>query len=178
MAKKPVLSESEKLLRQAAKDRERAEIEQRKLERAEKKRVRDAEKEARRIKRENPPTEEELVKKYVNRVMNNEKYHGRIDTDKFEGIAYEKKENKNLWMDNDFFFSVVFESAEQKIDFIDSLGVDLEDAENYHESGRVSIINGIKFAEKLGVKLEREKSSNYPTGNLDLRPYIMDNESL
>jgi hypothetical protein len=55
------------------------------------------------------PTEAELVKKYANRVIKNQIDHGRVDASKFAGMEHTHAVNKNLWMDADFYFCVVFE---------------------------------------------------------------------
>ena len=151
---------------------------ERKEERAKAKKEKERIKEEKRLERLNPPTEEELVHKYVNRIINNEKYHGRINDEKFSGISNEKKANKNIWMDNDFYFSVVFQSAEQKYKFLEAVGIYEEDNEIVKATGKVKIINGLEFAERLDIELEKEEVFPYPTGNLDLLPYLLDTEDL
>ena len=76
-----------------------------------------------RIEKENKskpePTEEELVKRYVNKTIKNSMYHGRVDTKKFENLDSGKTVSKNLWMDFGFYFSVVFQSSRQKLEFLE-----------------------------------------------------------
>jgi hypothetical protein len=131
-----------------------------------------------RVKKPKPPkkekvvkTEEQLVREYVDRVIGGKIARGHVD-DRF---AYTKKEstvNKELWMDQDFFFSVVFQSFEQKYAFLEALKIDTELCE------RVQIVNGIKLAEKLGVKLKKEVARPYPYPDLDLREIILDDEKI
>lgn len=117
------------------------------------------------------PSEGELVKKYVNRVIKNQIYHGRVDTQKFEGMEHTHTVSKNLWMDTDFYFSVVFQSSEQKYEFIKAVGWPVEDPD-----GQVQIVNGLALAKKMGVTLKLETTKPFPTGNLDLMPFVLDNE--
>lgn len=133
-------------------------------------------KEEKRIKRMQPISEEEEVKKYVNKIINNQKYHGRIDG-KFKDIAYKEKVNKNLWLDSNFYVSVVFESEEQKVDFINQIGVTQEEIAEAIYCGKVNIINGLVLAKKLNIKLKPEKRDEYPLPELDLLPYVLDTES-
>ena len=153
----------------------------RKQEREQKRIARLHEKELKRLERENPPSEEELVRKYAKRVIMNDRYHGRVDKKKFKGIAKTESVNKNLWMDTDFFFSVVFESAQQKMEFLKKSGLIklIEKAdEAFLEGDQVQIINGIRFAKSMGVELSAESRREYPVGNLDLMPFVLDNEEL
>ena len=119
------------------------------------------------------PTEAELVRKYANRVIRNDQYHGRGKI-----VEYEKSVSKNLWMDQDFFFSVVFQSSEQKREFlkflISKFNYSVEDKENYS----IQIINGLELAKSMGIELKTEESKDYPTGNLDLMPFVLDPESI
>lgn len=116
-------------------------------------------------------TEEQLVHEYVDRVIGGKIARGHVD-DRF---AYTKKDgtvNKELWMDTDFFFSVVFQSYEQKYAFLEALKVDTEIFE------RVQIINGLKLAKLLGIELKEEKARPYPYPSLDLREIILDDDKI
>lgn len=121
------------------------------------------------VKPKDQPSEAELVKKYVNRVIMNQIYHGR--TNGFSGMEHSHSVNKNLWMDQDFFFSVVFESTQQKEEF-------LKKARWCAETGddQIQIVNGLKLAEAMGITLKRETGREFPHGNLDLMPFVLDNE--
>lgn len=119
------------------------------------------------------PSEEELVKKYAKRVMMNSRYHGRVDGEKFKGLKKESKENKNIWLDDDFYFSVVFQTAEQKNEFLAKAGLMVYDGVTTNK-----IINGLEFAESLNIELKKETTRKYPTCDIDLMPYILDNEVL
>lgn len=116
-------------------------------------------------------SESELVHQYANKVIEGKASRGHTDK-RFNYTKREGTVNKELWLDVDFFFSVVFESAEQKYEFLKQLKVPVDEEE------RVQIVNGLKLAEKLGIKLQREKRMDYPYGSLDLRPFVMDNLDL
>ena len=153
---------------------EKIEKQNRKVERAARKTER--EKEKAKKKKKEARTEQDIVRSYANRVMQNQLNHGRVDHEKFTGLTKGKIENKNLWMDIDFYFSVVFESARQKYEFLEKLNIE---AEIDPTIPRLQIINGVKFAESLGIKLEvKEKRFDYPTADLDLKEFVLDNEIL
>lgn len=116
-------------------------------------------------------SEAEIVRSYANRVIKNQQYHGRI-ADKFKGLKQERSVSKNLWMDDDFFFSVVFQSSEQKYEFLKQLGVEVD------KEGTIQIVNGLKLADKLNIALKLETTKDYPTGSIDLKPFVLDTETL
>lgn len=120
-------------------------------------------------------SEQDLVHRYVNRTISNARYHGRIDKDKFEGMGYEKSVSKNLWLDTDFFFSVVFQSREQKWEFLEKWEAIHGSFEDDIVPPKIQIVNGLKLAKALGIELKLETVKNYPTGNIDLLPFILDN---
>jgi hypothetical protein len=122
------------------------------------------------------PTERELVHKYVNRVIMNQIYHGRIDDDRFAGLKQDKAVNKNLWMDADFFFSVVFQSSEQKYQFLEGLKAKL--GVEFDSMDEIQIVNGLLLAKAFGIELKEVESKDYPTGNIDLMPFVLDNEEI
>jgi hypothetical protein len=39
-------------------------------------------------------------------------------------------------------------------------------------------VNGIKLAERLGLSVKRVTSKEFPSGNLDLLPFVLDNEEV
>jgi hypothetical protein len=119
-----------------------------------------------------PPSEEEIVKGYVNRVIKNQSYHGRVDASKFGGLEHNKTVSKNQWMDSDFFFSVVFQSSDQKYAFLKAVGWPLD----VPEDEAIQIVNGLALAKKMGVTLKEETTQPFPGGNLDLMPFVLDNE--
>ena len=43
---------------------------------------------------------------------------------------------------------------------------------------RIQIMNGLKHVDSLQISLIKEKIDQPPYGSLDLRPYVLDNESL
>lgn len=122
------------------------------------------------------PTEEELVKKYVNRVIKNQQYHGRINSENFTGLEYEKSVSKNLWLDTDFYFSVVFQSRAQKFEFLEKWEQSHSAIENEADDSikRMMIVNGLLLAKALGIQLKEEFSKDYPTASLDTMPFVLD----
>jgi hypothetical protein len=117
-------------------------------------------------------SETQLVHEYVAKVVRGKQSRGHVD----ERFAFTKQDatvNKNLWLDTDFFFSVVFQSEAQKYAFLKAAGWPLSPQE---EEGQIQIVNGLKLAQALGVKLKIEKRLAYPQGDLELRPFVMDME--
>ena len=121
-------------------------------------------------------TEKELVLEYAQRVIDGKKSRGHIDK-RFEYTKKEGTVNKTLWLDTDFFFSIVFQSSKQKYDFLkflyDKYQIPLE---NEYGSA-IQILNGLKLAHRMGLKLDAEIARNYPYTNIDLQPLILDNEA-
>lgn len=117
-------------------------------------------------------SESEIVQQYAKGIMHRQVTRGQAD----RVIKTGTTTNKDLWLDTDFFFSVCFQSTKQKNAFMDQFvkkfGIAVD------ENDKLQIINGLKLAEKMGIKLELEKASEYPTGSLDLRPFVLDNESI
>lgn len=139
-----------------------------------------AEKEAQKLLKKNKPkpTETELVHRYVNRVIKNSMYHGRVDTEKFKGLEHTHSVSKNLWMDTDFFFSVVFQSSTQKRKFLEQLLSKFEGLKEPDEEYNIQIINGLELAKLMGIKLDPETTKEYPTGNIELMPMVLDGEEI
>lgn len=121
-------------------------------------------------------TEAEIVRRYVNRVIKNAGYHGRINTQKFGELAKEQTQsvNKDLWLDSDFYFCIVFESDVQKYTFLDAL--ELRGLEIPSNRMRLTMINGLKLAEFMKISLKRETGHTYPLGQLDLQPFVLEDE--
>lgn len=117
------------------------------------------------------PTEAELVTKYALRVVRNQIYHGRGH------VAHSHTINKKLWLDYDFFFSVVFQSSTQKYAFMEALRAKFPGIE-FDEKEQIQILNGLLFAKLLGIPLEMETARDFPAGNLELMPFVMDNEEV
>lgn len=151
------------ILREAERAKKLAEKELRKAERAEQKAQREAEKERKRIER--AKSEEQLVQEYANNIIRNSGTRG------FTG---NQKSNREIWEDQDFYFSVVFQTEDQKVDFINFLvekhGVVL------HTASCPNIINGLDLAKKMGCTLDPVLSKDYPLANMELRPFILDKE--
>jgi hypothetical protein len=117
-------------------------------------------------------SEVEIVREYAMGIIKRQLSRGHAD----RNIETRNTTNKDLWMDTDFYFSVVFASAKQKYEFLEQFcekfGIQLETSRDE----KVSIINGIRLASNLKFKIPEEKTLDYPNGALDLRPYVLDNE--
>ena len=120
------------------------------------------------------PTEAELALKYANTIITNQRNRGQL-TQKFQKFAI-KKTNKDLWLDSDFFFSVVFQSREQKVQFLHALALQLGmDVESFFQTEYTSqIINGLQLADKMNIPLEGEFTKDYPLPNMELRELVLD----
>ena len=122
-------------------------------------------------------TEAELVQQYCDRVINGKIARGHIDN----RFKYTEGDgtvtNKNMHLDTDFYFSVVFQSQEQKYEFLKAIGIPTE------EHNKIQIMNGLKLAKLFTdkgvvVKLKKESSLPFPNAALDLRPLILDNTDM
>lgn len=120
-------------------------------------------------KKKSEKSESELVHDYVKKVIRGKQSRGHVDQ-RFAYTKSQKTVNKELWLDTDFFFSVVFQSEKQKYEFLQKLGIEADN------DGQIQILNGLQFAKKLGIDLEKESALPYPTGSIDLMPLILDTE--
>ena len=146
---------------------EKIEKEKRKQERLEKRKAKQEEAAQKKLLKNQPKSEADTVSKYAIRVINNQKYHGRTN------LEY-KAASKNIWMDTDFYFSVVFQTKEQKDLFVKEYFNKLGIKTDYE--GGIQIINGMRLAEKIGVKLENAESKDYPLADIDLKDLVLDHE--
>ena len=122
------LSEEEKIIRRE--ERERARL------------VREALKPIKMPKIE--PSERELVENYANSVMDRKASRGAGHQDtRFAHQAVEKTSVKDLWADTDFFFSVVFQSRAQKMEFMRQMKWPVDSKQ------QVQIVNGIELAKQF-----------------------------
>lgn len=125
-------------------------------------------KEAKSTKRK-PKTEAEIVQQYANIIISKSRTRGHI-TESTDSI------NKNVWMDGDFYFSVVFQSADQKYQFLEQFcrmfKVNIED----YKDSQIQILNGLKLATSLGIALKKEIAIEYQYGDPELIPLVLDNE--
>lgn len=117
-------------------------------------------------------SESEIVQQYAKGIMNRQVARGQADRIIKTGTTT----NKDLWLDTDFFFSVCFQSTKQKNAFMEQFLKKFQI--EVDENDKLQIINGLKLAEKMGIKLENEKAFSYPVGSLDLRPFVLDNETM
>ncbi len=182
--------EERRILAEEKKQRQIANKEMRAIEREGKKNQKAEEKIRKQIERENrraaksipfkekkpkqEASESELVRRYVNRTIKNSEYHGRST---LQGRETKTGANKNLWQDNEFYFSVVFQSLEQKLEFLEKFLPASVDPELSHR-GTIQIVNGLKLAEALGITLKLETRRDYPTADIDLKPFVLDTETL
>lgn len=149
-----------------------AEKQKRIIEREEKRKLKEAQKAQRIAKKQK--TEADIVRQYAKIIIDKQRTRGMITND-FKHLKG-KTPNKNLWQDPDFFFSVVFESYEQKYKFLDFLIQKFNITAENSDEVNIQIINGLKLAESMGLKLEKELPGDYPTGSLELREFILDND--
>lgn len=127
----------------------------------------------REAKKKEQKSESQLVHEYVNKVIRGKQSRGHVDK-RFDYTKADGAVNKDMWMDTDFFFSVVFQSADQKDEFLKRIGWALDNL----PGSQVQIVNGLKLAEQMKIPLKRESAREYPYGSLDLRPFVLDDEAL
>jgi hypothetical protein len=161
MTEKQILKEAEKQRRK----------EERELKKAERERVA-AEKLA--LKSRPKKTEAELVRDYADKVIKGKIAQGWVGK-RFNTIFEGKSVNKNLWLDTDFFFSVVFQSSEQKYDFLEKMNFQVDAT---WDGSQVQIVNGIKLAEQFGIQLRLETAAEFPLPNAELLPIVLDYETI
>lgn len=120
-------------------------------------------------------SETELVKRQAKKMLKD------IYRVQASSVSVDKKtssEGVHVWKDSDFYFSVVFQSARQKYEFLDAINKKFNlNIENIKTSDDIiSIINGLKFAENLNIKLSNEKAADYVYANLELAQLVLDGE--
>lgn len=115
-------------------------------------------------------TEEELVREYAAKVIHVKKSRGHMDK-RFSELGASTMTSKDLSLDTDFFFSVVFQSQNQKYEFLKKLGVPVTE-------NQIQIMNGLELAKLFNIELTLEKSSDYPLPDLELKSLVLDNEKL
>lgn len=120
-------------------------------------------------------SESQLVHEYVDKVIKGKASRGHTDS-RFDYTKNENAVNKDLWLDTDFFFSIVFGSEAQKYDFLKGLQKLYKfEIEGFEES-QVQIVNGYLLAKEMGIELKDEVALDYPLGPMDLRPFVLDDE--
>lgn len=122
-------------------------------------------------------TEAQLVHEYANAVIGKSATRGQT-SDKFEGMKKEGTINKDLWLDTDFFFSVVFQSADQKYKFLEGIRRIFKFEVEQMDESQVQIINGLKLANVMGIPLALETRKPYPCGDLELKEFVLDYEEV
>lgn len=118
-------------------------------------------------------TSEQLAREYADRIINGKIARGHTD----KRFAYTKKDstvNKEMWIDTDFFFSVVFQSLEQKYEFIKKVAWKTE----VDHDSKIQIVNGLDLAKQMGIELKKETAQDSPYASLDLLPFVLDNETI
>ncbi len=120
-------------------------------------------------------SEAEIAREYATRIMHRQITRGHVGK-RFKDLGPQKTTEKDLWMDTDFFFSVVFQSSQQKYAFLDAFckqfGVQIEAV----GEDRIQVLNGLKLAEQMKINLVKESIDEPPYGSLELRPYVLDTE--
>lgn len=119
------------------------------------------------------PSEIELVKRYANQVIAKTKTRN-FDDRNIDLIKNEGTTNRQLSMDTEFYFSVVFQSSKQKYEFLDAIRIKFGLQNEFTDQEKIQVVNGLSLAKSLGIELNIEKSQNYPIGDLELRPYVLD----
>jgi hypothetical protein len=117
-------------------------------------------------------TETELVQQYAKIIMDKQTTRGML-SDKFKDME-KQTPTKNLWQDNDFFFSVVFQSRDQKYRFLDFLHEKFNITSNDNGTMSIQILNGLKLSEAMGLELKKEVANDYQPCNLELKDLILD----
>lgn len=120
-------------------------------------------------------SESELVHKEANKIMS--QIHRLRDTTKHS----DKKDfvtNTDLWLDSDFFFSIVFQSSQQKYAFLEAFSKMFKVDIDTSKDERIQIINGLKLAESLDIALKQETALQYPYPDLELRKLALDEEQI
>lgn len=170
---KPRLTPEEKIIRDQQREREK---EERRIAREAEREAKRAAKEAEKLANKKPErTEADIVRQYAKIIIDKQRTRGMI-SEKFSELKAQQTINKNLWQDQDFYFSVVFQSRAQKYEFLaflyEKFGADWTD----DGEGMIQIVNGLKLAAGLGLELKPEVAMDYPCGNLELRDFILDKE--
>jgi len=142
----------------------------------------DEKKKAKKVKTPKRPkvikSEEQLVKEYADKIINGKIARGHYDKRFDWHKRNEGNTNKDLWLDTDFFFSVVFQSSEQKYQFLKQFCEKFNIKVETSEDEKIEIVNGVKLAQNLDIAIRKESMLEYPYGDIDLRPFVLDNEKL
>lgn len=165
-AMKALKAQEKQALKEAKKIQKAQDKEQKKLQQ-------EAQKQA---KQKPQKTERELVEQYANIMISKAKTRGMVPKNfsELNGSTV----NKNMWMDSDFYFSVVFQSAKQKYDFLFWLQQKYDYDFGDDGKSRLQIINGLKLAEVMGCTLAKETTRDYPTIDIETKDLILDDEIL
>lgn len=125
-------------------------------------------------------SETELIEKagrdIISKFMTRGQAKGKFGSDRDQNV------NKDLWLDTDFYFSIVFQSSDQKYDFLNQLMEMLKKKGNEVELDKgngypVQIINGLKLGTAMGFSLKDEMSREYPLGDEKLKEFALDEET-
>jgi len=122
-----------------------------------------------------PKTESQTVREYANTIISKQSRRDHVG-DKFEDLKMKKATNKQMWRDQDFFFSVVFQSRDQKYEFLEALGKMFNIDVNYYGQNTLQVVNGLKLAKSMEIPLENELVYDYPCGNIEVHGFILDEE--
>lgn len=164
--------QEELLLKKELKQREK---EEKKLLREQKKAEALLKKQSKQIERKQPKSEREIVEQYANIIIAKQQTRGTVNL-KHHGNLAARTPSKELWQDTDFYFSIVFQSRAQKISFLnqfeDMFDFELDD----HIGQNIQILNGLRLADKMGIKLNKEFAEPYQSGNIELKNIVLDDQ--
>lgn len=133
-------------------------------------------KKPRKVKPKPVVTEEELIMKQAMRMQRD--MHRLHNT----GRTTEQKEKistVDLWRDSDFFFSVVFQTSEQKYAFLKTFSkmFNLELDQIISNNEIVQIVNGLTLAKQMKINIPSPVGRvDYPYRNLELAEMALDME--
>jgi hypothetical protein len=160
--------EQDKIIKEVERQRKKEEREAKKLAKEEEKK---------RKEELNKKSEKELVHQYANIIMAKQRTRGMIKK-KFSEMKGQKP-NKDLWMDFDFFFSVVFQSREQKVQFLEFLAKEVGiHPDDFFDSTTTQIINGLELAKLMGCPLKKEIANEFPLGKIELKQLVLDDDKV
>lgn len=125
-------------------------------------------------------SERELVEAYAQKVLN-AATSTMVDRKDLHAIVAGhgtevRKTATMLAMDRDFYFSVVFQTADQKYQFLEALAAKLNLPLETSADEAVDIVNGLKLAAALDIPLKLEKPISYPVSDVQLLPFVLDTE--
>ena len=120
------------------------------------------------------PTERELVERYAKKIINAAKSTMVDRKDLHDAVGGIRKTATMIALDKDFYFSLVFQTADQKYAFLKAFGEKFGLKTETAESEAVDMVNGVKFAGALGIELKKEPLHGFPTPDVQLLPFVLE----